>query len=164
LLASRYDSLKHWRESMEQAAAERHLAPDEHKAENVGPTYADLCNISGIGTSMADDITAFFMEEHNEKVLDDLDDELDVEDFKHPTTTGSKVAGKTVVFTGTLDTMSRNEAKARAESLGAKVAGSVSAKTDYVVIGADAGSKADKAKALGVTILSEEDWLKLIAK
>jgi DNA ligase (NAD+) len=104
------------------------------------------------------------MEEHNETVLDDLDKELDVQDFVQPTTTGSKVSGKTVVFTGTLDTMTRNEAKARAESLGAKVAGSVSAKTDYVVIGADAGSKADKAKALGVTVLSEEEWLKLIAK
>lgn len=164
LLASRYDSLKHWRDSMVQAAAERHLAPEERKPENVGVTYADLCNISGIGTSMADDITAFFMEEHNETVLDDLDKELEVEDFKHPTTTGSKVAGKTVVFTGTLHTMTRNEAKARAESLGAKVAGSVSAKTDYVVIGDDAGSKADKAKALGVTILSEDEWVKLIAK
>ncbi len=164
LLASRYDSLKNWRGSMEQAAAERSLAPEERKPDQVGQTYAELCNISGIGTSMADDITAFFMEDHNETVLDDLDEELTVEDFVQPATGDSKVAGKTVVFTGTLDTMTRGEAKARAESLGAKVAGSVSAKTDYVVIGADAGSKADKAKALGVTILSEEDWLALIAK
>lgn len=148
---------------MEQAAAERSLAPDERKPENVGPTYAELCNISGIGTSMADDITAFFMEDHNEAVLDDLDKEIAVEDFVPPATGDSKIAGKTVVFTGTLTTMTRNEAKARAESLGAKVAGSVSAKTDYVVIGADAGSKADKAQALGVTVLSEEDWTALIA-
>lgn len=164
LLASRYDSLKNWRDSMEQAAAERSLAPDERKPEVVGPAYADLCNISGIGTSMADDITAFFMEEHNEAVLDDLEKELTVADFVQPATGDSKVAGKTVVFTGTLNTLTRGEAKARAEALGAKVAGSVSAKTDYVVIGADAGSKADKARALGVMVLSEADWLALIAK
>jgi len=74
----------------------------------------------------------------------------------------SPVAGKTVVFTGTLTTMGRNEAKARAEALGAKVAGSVSKKTDYVVVGADAGSKASKARELGVTTLTEDEWLKLI--
>ncbi|HSR71803.1 MAG TPA: BRCT domain-containing protein, partial [Kiloniellales bacterium] len=72
--------------------------------------------------------------------------------------------GKTVVFTGSLETMTRSEAKARAESLGAKVAGSVSKKTDYVVIGADAGSKAKKAAELGVETLSEDDWLKLVER
>ncbi|HJN24435.1 MAG TPA: BRCT domain-containing protein, partial [Rhodospirillales bacterium] len=73
----------------------------------------------------------------------------------------SPVADKTVVFTGSLETMSRSEAKARAESLGAKVAGSVSQKTDYVVIGADAGSKARKARELDVTCLSEQEWLEM---
>ena len=73
----------------------------------------------------------------------------------------SPVAGKTVVFTGSLETMSRGEAKAKAENLGAKVAGSVSKKTDFVVIGADAGSKARRAQVLGVTCLSEQEWLDL---
>ena len=74
----------------------------------------------------------------------------------------SPIAGKTVVFTGTLEKMARAEAKAQAQSLGAKVAGSVSKNTDYVVMGADAGSKATKAKELGVTILSEDEYLELI--
>jgi len=87
---------------------------------------------------------------------------LEVRDFTAPDASGSAVAGKTVVFTGTLEGLSRAEAKARAEALGAKVAGSVSKKTDYVVVGADAGSKAKKAKELGVETLSEQDWLKLI--
>ena len=82
--------------------------------------------------------------------------------FEAPTRE-SPVTGKTVVFTGTLETMSRPEAKAKAESLGAKVAGSVSKKTDYVVMGADAGTKAKKAQELGVTIMSEQEWLALIA-
>jgi len=74
----------------------------------------------------------------------------------------SPVSGKTVVFTGTLETMTRQEAKSRAEALGAKVAGSVSAKTDYVVVGADAGSKAKKATELNIPMLSEEEWKMLI--
>jgi DNA ligase (NAD+) len=79
-----------------------------------------------------------------------------------PTSANSAVSGKTVVFTGALETMTRQEAKARAESLGAKVSGSVSQKTDYVVIGADPGSKAKKAQELGVQILSEAEWRALI--
>ena len=76
----------------------------------------------------------------------------------------SAVSGKTVVFTGTLERMTRAEAKARAEALGAKVSGSVSKKTDYVVVGADAGSKATKAADLGVAMLSEDEWLALIGR
>ena len=76
----------------------------------------------------------------------------------------SKVAGKTVVFTGSLEKMTRPEAKARAETLGAKVAGSISKNTDYLVVGADPGSKAKKAAELGVTVLDEDSWLKLIGE
>ena len=82
--------------------------------------------------------------------------------FERVLTKASPVTGKTVVFTGTLTRLTRGEAKARAERLGAKVAGSVSKKTDYVVAGADAGSKLDVARALGVAVLSEDDWLALI--
>lgn len=123
---------------------------------------ADLLNIDQIGSSVAKDLTDFFAETHNQQVLDDLAAELTIEPFAAPVATGSPVAGKTVVFTGTLTRVGRSEAKARAESLGAKVAGSVSKKTDFVVVGADAGSKAAKAEALGVTTLTEDEWFVLL--
>ncbi len=124
--------------------------------------YRDLTNISQIGESVAGDIIAFFREEHNREAITDLVAQLDtIEEVAAPTQSTTALAGKTVVFTGTLEKLTRFEAKARAESLGAKVASSVSAKTDYVVIGADAGSKAEKAKALGVTTLSEDEFLAL---
>ncbi|MEJ2227648.1 MAG: NAD-dependent DNA ligase LigA, partial [Alphaproteobacteria bacterium] len=88
-------------------------------------------------------------------------DEVTVEAVEAPDTSGSSVAGKTVVFTGTLTKMTLAEAKAMAERLGAKVAGSVSKKTDYVVAGADAGSKLKKAQELSVAVLSEDEWLAL---
>ncbi|MCW8916046.1 MAG: NAD-dependent DNA ligase LigA [Magnetovibrio sp.] len=121
----------------------------------------ELLNIDGIGASMAKDIVEFFAEERNNAVLDDLLSNVTVEDFEAPDTDGSPVAGKTVVFTGTLETMSRGEAKAKAESLGAKVSGSVSKKTDYVVAGPGAGSKEKKARELGLTVLSEQEWVDL---
>ncbi len=126
--------------------------------------YADLINIDQIGPSVAADLTAFIAEPHNQQVLDQLVEQLEIEPVTTPTASDSPVAGKTVVFTGTLGTMGRSEAKARAEALGAKVAGTVSIKTDYVVVGADAGSKARKAEALGVVILSEEEWLELAGR
>ncbi|MFC7334111.1 NAD-dependent DNA ligase LigA [Rhodocista pekingensis] len=165
LLARTYRSIGHWTERMAAAAAERSANPDEaKKPELVGEAYAELCAIEQIGMSVADDICAFFAEKHNRDALDDLLKELEaVEDHvPPPQADGSPVAGKTVVFTGTLETMGRSEAKARAEALGAKVAGSVSGKTDYVVVGADAGSKAAKARELGLTILTEQEWLALI--
>ena len=98
----------------------------------------------------------------NRAAVDRLVAELAIEDVAAPAATGSPIAGKTVVFTGTLEKMTRAEAKARAEALGAKVAGSVSAKTDYVVAGPGAGSKEKKAKELGLTILTEDEWLALV--
>jgi DNA ligase (NAD+) len=163
LLARQYGSLSAWRTAMEKAARERALNPHEmKKPELVGETFAELCNIDQIGVSVADDLTAFFAEPHNRDVLEDLSQVLDVETFEVADTSGSPVAGKTVVFTGTLETMTRSEAKARAEALGAKVAGSVSKKTDYVVAGPGAGSKAKKAEELEVPILTEEAWNALI--
>ena len=152
LLASHYVSLTTWRRAMEQAR------------DRTGEAYQSLVAIDGIGPSVAADILSFFAEEHNRTILDDLAANVSVIDFRAPQTSGSRIAGKTMVFTGTLSSMTRPEAKARAESLGAKVAGSVSSKTDFVVTGADAGSKADKAKALGVTTLSEEEWLEIIGR
>ena len=162
LLARSYNTLDAWRSAMLAAHDERKANPEARKPEEVGEHYAELCNIEGIGMSVADDLVFFFGEDHNLAVLKDLEDELTIEEVEAPATSGSPVAGKTVVFTGTLETMTRSEAKARAESLGAKVAGSVSKKTDYVVVGADAGSKAKKAEDLGVETLSEQAWRDLI--
>ena len=121
-----------------------------------------LVEIDGIGGAMAKDIVEFFAEDHNLKTINGLLQEISVEDFVDETDYSSPIAGKTVVFTGTLEKMTRSEAKAKALSLGAKVSGSVSKNTDYVIIGADAGSKASKAKELGIKTLSEEEFLELI--
>jgi DNA ligase (NAD+) len=129
--------------------------------------FAGLLDVHGIGADMAADIVGFFAEPHNRDLLDDLTREVTVLDYEAPSRLGplgaaaSPFAGKTIVFTGGLESMSRSEAKARAEALGANVASSVSAKTNFVVVGADAGSKATKAAALGVTTLDEAEWLKL---
>ena len=130
--------------------------------EMINKETGPLVTIDGIGPSMATDIVEFFQEEHNRTIINKLLNEITVEDFIDDTDYNSPIASKTVVFTGTLNRMTRSEAKAKAQSLGAKVAGSVSAKTDYVVMGADAGSKAAKAKDLGVAILSEDEFLDLI--
>ncbi|MGE4218416.1 MAG: NAD-dependent DNA ligase LigA [Alphaproteobacteria bacterium] len=165
LLARYYGSYTAWRSAMEEAARERKDQPEElRKPEAVGPAYADLTSIDTVGMTVADSLCAFFGEPHNLAVLDALVAEgLVVLDVAAPAIgTGSPFAGKTVVFTGTLERMTRNEAKARAETLGAKVAGSVSKKTDFVVVGADAGSKAKKAEELGVRVLTEDEWLTLL--
>lgn len=150
LLARHYSSLRNLRIAAAAASNPNHSA------------YKDLLNIDGIGPAVVDDITAFFGEAQNQTLLNDLDSLLEIQEFLVPATTASPVSNKTVVFTGSLEKMNRNEAKARAESLGAKVTGSVSKKTDFVVVGADAGSKAKKAYDLGITVLTEEEWLKLL--
>jgi DNA ligase (NAD+) len=124
--------------------------------------WLDLYNIDGIGETVAAAIVEFFAEPHNVKVVDDLLAEVEPEPLE-AVATASPVTGKSVVFTGTLEKKSRGEAKAQAERLGAKVAGSVSKKTDYVVAGADAGSKLTKARDLGVTVLTEDEWDELIS-
>lgn len=123
---------------------------------------AKLVAIDGIGGAMAKDIVEFFQEEHNLQTIGDLLRHVEVEDYLDTTNYDSPIAGKTIVFTGTLEQMARAEAKAQALALGAKVAGSVSKNTDYVVVGADAGSKAGKAKELGITVLTEQEYLNLI--
>jgi DNA ligase (NAD+) len=123
--------------------------------------YNTLISLDGIGAIMADDLITFFAQEHNQSLTNQLLKEVIVLDWQR-LEDALPLSGKTIVFTGTLESMSRNEAKAKAEQMGATVAGSVSEKTDYVVIGSDAGSKADKAVKLGVTILHEHSWLQFI--
>jgi len=128
-----------------------------------GDAWNDLNAIEGIGEVVARAIVEFYKEPRNVEVITRLIEEVTPEEAEQPVTTGSPVAGKTVVFTGSLEKFTRDEAKARAESLGAKVAGSVSKKTDIVVAGPGAGSKLDKARELGVQTMDEDEWLALIS-
>ncbi|MGZ3410353.1 MAG: NAD-dependent DNA ligase LigA [Xanthobacteraceae bacterium] len=123
-------------------------------------TREEMDALDQIGETVIESIAAFFSEKNNAAMVEALTKQVKILDAERPK--DSAVAGKTVVFTGTLERMTRDEAKAMAERLGAKVAGSVSKKTDYVVAGPGAGSKLDKARAEGVNILTEDEWLKLI--
>jgi DNA ligase (NAD+) len=153
LLARHYASFGNWRHAMKEARRKDSEA------------WNNLTAIGGIGPLIAQDIVNFFEEPHNLEVMEALFRVLTIEAYEKPSgAESSPLAGKTVVFTGTLATMSRAEAKAKAESLGAKVAGSISSKTDYVVIGEDAGGKADKARALGVKVLNEAAWRALFER
>ncbi|MGC8468981.1 MAG: NAD-dependent DNA ligase LigA [Acetobacteraceae bacterium] len=146
LLARHYQSFTHWRDEMLAArvpGSEARMALD---------------SILGIGPAVAEELAEFFTEERNLATLAALAAELVIEDAT-PAAGNSPLAGKSVVFTGALEQMSRPEAKARAAELGARVSESVSKKTDFVVVGADAGSKAKRAAALGVRVLSEAEWL-----
>jgi DNA ligase (NAD+) len=128
--------------------------------------WAALDNISQIGESVATDLVGFFAEPHNRQIVAELAAQIAVPPYEAPRSANanSAIAGKIMVFTGELDRMTRREAKARAEALGAKVAESVSRKTDYVVVGRDAGSKEAKARELGLQVLSEADWLALLGE
>ena len=152
LLARNYRAAAAFLKAMRAAAGDRD-----------GEAFAELNSIEGIGPTVAAAIADFFDERHNVTVVTDLLKEISPEPLE-AVDHASPISGKTVVFTGTLEKMTRSEAKASAERLGAKVAGSVSKKTDYVVAGPGAGSKLKEAKALGVAVLTEEEWLKLIER
>lgn len=141
------------------AAFERAMTAAEVGA---GPDWAELTSIDGVGDVLAASVVTTFHQEAERRSIDRLVAMLEVEDAAPVVVADSPVAGKTVVFTGTLEKMTRAEAKARAEALGAKVAGSVSAKTDLLVAGPGAGSKAKQAAALGIETIDEEAWLRLI--
>lgn len=149
LLARRYGTLDNFVAQM--------IAAHDPESE----AHAELLSIDGVGEVLADSIIAFFNEAHNLEVLKGLSDAGVEPQPLAAQETSSPVAGKTVVFTGSLERMTRSEAKARAEQLGAKVSGSVSAKTDLVIAGADAGSKLAKATALGVKVITEDEWIEL---
>ena len=125
-------------------------------------TRAEMDALDQIGDTVIDAIAAYFGEAHNRKLVERLVEQVTILDAEKPKS-DTAVAGKTVVFTGSLEKMTRDEAKAMAERLGAKVSGSVSKKTDYVVAGPGAGSKLAEAQKHGVAVLSEDEWLKLVA-
>ena len=138
------------------------IAAMDGAAGMAGPEWERLLGIDGVGEVLAQSLVTTFAQDHERESIDRLVAHLEIEAAERPDTEGSPVAGKTVVFTGSLEKMTRAEAKARAESLGAKVSGSVSAKTDLVVAGPGAGSKAKKAEDLGVEMIDEDGWLELI--
>jgi len=157
LLARHYGSFNNWRASMSRA-----IDPESDARK-------ELTSINGIGANMAEDIVAFFSESQMQDLLDQLTKPIGkneplvkITDFES-LSTESAITGKTVVFTGKLEKMTRSEAKSRAERLGANVSSSVSKKTDYLVAGPGAGTKAKEARELGIKTLTEEEWLALIA-
>ncbi|CCG42593.1 NAD-dependent DNA ligase LigA [Magnetospirillum molischianum] len=153
-LARHYGTLEQWRTAMVQ------IREGDEEAR------AELTSIEDIGPSVAKDLADFFAEDHNLVALDDLIAAMaalggGIDPARKIEAADSPLSGRTLVFTGTLTRMTRDEAKARAESMGAKVVGRVTRKTDFVVVGADAGSKATAARDLGLALLSEEEWLAL---
>ena len=150
LLANHYGTWDAFEQAMSDAQAEGTSAMD------------DLLSIDGVGTVMAQSLITTFAQHAERASIERLVAELTIQDAKRPDVSDSPVAGKTVVFTGTLERMTRAEAKARAERLGAKVSGSVSSKTDILIAGPGAGSKAKKAAELGIETLDEDAWLALI--
>ena len=155
----RQTAAQHGRRATLSKVRDQHWAdvPQEARA-----AWDDLTGIDGIGATVAVSLVTSFAQEAERASIDTLVSVLEVEDAERPKTDGSPVAGKTVVFTGSLERMTRAEAKARAEALGAKVSGSVSAKTDLLIAGPGAGSKETKARDLGVEIIDEDGWFDLI--
>jgi DNA ligase (NAD+) len=157
--------IRHLGEAAAQVLARHYLTWEAALATLTGPAeaaLADLVAIDGVGPVLAQSVIDTFANTAELAAILDLGAHLTVLPAERPRTEGSQVAGLTVVFTGTLTRLTRAEAKARAEALGAKVAGSISAKTDILVAGEGAGSKATRAEALGVRVIDEEAWLALI--
>lgn len=144
LIAQNFTSWKNFAEDMQNRNTEKLLA------------------IDGIGEAMAKDMVEFFQEEHNLNTISSLLSYINIEDFTDTSNHSTALSGKTVVFTGTLEHLTRAEAKAKALSAGAKVSGSVSKNTDFVILGTDAGNKAAKAAELGISILSEKDFIEML--
>ncbi|MBV9511597.1 MAG: NAD-dependent DNA ligase LigA [Caulobacteraceae bacterium] len=144
-------------------SAKAFLAAMDRVADRDPEAVAELDALDQIGEAVIEAAAAYFAEDHNRNIVQNLVAELDIQDAQAPKT-DTAVAGKTVVFTGALERMTRDEAKARAEQLGAKVASSVSKKTDIVVAGPGAGSKLKTAAELGLQVLTEEEWLALIGE
>ena len=150
LLAENYIDIEHWQRAMVSCV------------EGDEAAWNSLINIDQIGESVGKDLLNFFNQQRNIDIVTDLASELNIESYKIQKTAQSKITGKTVVFTGMLVAMGRAEAKARAEKLGARVSSAISQKTDYLVVGEAAGSKAKKAQQLGVSILSEQEWMTML--
>ena len=167
-LARRYRSWEALKAMIDRAIEARDAAvqavgeTDEKYAVRVAKELAAIIETPGVGPEVAFALIDFFAEPHNADAVADLLSQLTPADVIHETR-ASAVSGKTVVFTGTLETMSRDEAKAQAEALGAKVAGSVSAKTDLVVAGPGAGSKLKKAAELGIEVTDEAGWARIVS-
>jgi DNA ligase (NAD+) len=141
--------------------AEAFLAAMDKVAERDPDAVEELDCMDQIGSAVIEAAAAYFAEDHNRRLVQDLREQLSIQDAEKPKT-DTAVAGKTVVFTGSLERMTRDEAKAQAERLGAKVSGSVSKKTDLVVAGPGAGSKLKTAAELGIQVLTEDEWLELV--
>lgn len=157
-LLKRFTTLPDLRALAEQA----HVKQGEDEVVAASEAYAELISIDGVGPVVVEALGDFFHEDHNRAVWDDLLSEVSPPPYVVETR-DSAVAGKTVVFTGKLETMSRDEAKAQAERLGAKAAGTVSAKTDLIVAGPGAGSKLKKAAELGIDVIDEAAWAQIVA-
>ncbi|MBC9245971.1 NAD-dependent DNA ligase LigA [Paracoccus sp. 11-3] len=155
--------------AIDAAAQEPAFAAADEKSRRAAlpesPNWADLTGIDGIGAVLVRSLITTFSQSAERQGINRLVDELShIQTDDGPQQADSEISGKTLVFTGTLEKMSRAEAKARAEAMGAKVAGSVSAKTDLVIAGPGAGSKAKKAEDLGITVIDEDEWLRIAAQ
>ena len=150
LLAEHYKTFEIWLAAMQKAAS----GDEDSKSQ--------LMSIEGIGPGIANDLIEFFFQSHNLEILYDLQNILEIKEWVSAKEAGSTIFGKNIVFTGALQSMTRDEAKVSAERLGAKVVTSVSSKTDYLVAGIDSGGKLKTANKLGIEVLSEAEWLELL--